>query len=185
MKAILFDFFGVLWTPVYSPVINERLPEGERAAWVAKLNDLDIGNIPNEEYERALAVAGNMTEEDMRVAVMETPVPNIELFDYIRTNLVGSHTVGILSNAPRHLIERISSDRLKDFDPILISSDLKMLKPNRDIFEEAARRCGVAPEEILFIDDAEKNVNGAKAVGMNAFLYTDFASFKRTMARYA
>ena len=50
MKAILFDFFGVLWTPVYSPVINERLPEGERADWIAKLNDLDLGNIPNEEY---------------------------------------------------------------------------------------------------------------------------------------
>lgn len=185
MKAILFDFFGVLWTPVYSPVINERLPEGERADWIAKLNDLDLGNIPNEEYERALAIAGNMSEEDMRTAVMETPVPNLELFDYIATNLMGSHTVGILSNAPRYLIERIASDKLTAFDPVLISSDLKMLKPSKDIYEEAARRCGVAPEEVLFIDDGEKNVAGAKAAGMNAFLYTDFPSFTRMMARYA
>lgn len=185
MKVILFDFFGVLWTPVYSPVINERLPEGERANWIAKLNDLDIGNIPNEEFERTLKEAGGMSDEDMRIAVMETPVPNLELFDYIATNLAGSHAIGILSNASRPLIDRIASERLSAFDPILISSDLKMLKPNRDIFEEAARRCGVAPEEILFIDDGEKNVVGAKALGMNSFLYTDFPSFTRMMARYA
>lgn len=53
-----------------------------------------------------------------------------------------------------------------------ISSDLKLMKPSPEIYRYAVRQIGLAPEEILFIDDNAVNVEGARAVGMEARLYT-------------
>ena len=48
---------------------------------------------------------------------------------------------------------------------------MKMLKPSREIFDAAAAEIGLPPEEILFIDDSQTNVDGALAAGWQAGLY--------------
>ena len=52
-----------------------------------------------------------------------------------------------------------------------ISSRMKMLKPSREIFDAAAAEIGLPPQEILFIDDSQRNVDGALAAGWRAALY--------------
>jgi glucose-1-phosphatase len=54
----------------------------------------------------------------------------------------------------------------------LASFDLGMLKPHRDIYDEAAKRAGVAPEEVFFTDDLIDNVEGARAAGWQAEQFT-------------
>ncbi len=52
-----------------------------------------------------------------------------------------------------------------------ISWEMKMLKPTREFYEEAVRRVGLPAEEILFIDDNQANVDGARSVGIEARYY--------------
>ena len=52
-----------------------------------------------------------------------------------------------------------------------ISSDLKMMKPAPEFYRYVIQRIGLPPQEILFIDDNKANVDGARAVGLDARLY--------------
>jgi putative hydrolase of the HAD superfamily len=52
-----------------------------------------------------------------------------------------------------------------------ISWKMKMLKPSREFYEEAVRRIGLPAGELLFIDDNQANVDGARAIGMQARFY--------------
>jgi FMN phosphatase YigB (HAD superfamily) len=45
------------------------------------------------------------------------------------------------------------------------------LKPNREIYEKLIEKLKCKPEEILFIDDKEKNVNSAIDLGINGIVY--------------
>ena len=49
---------------------------------------------------------------------------------------------------------------------------MQLYKPDADIYLEALRRDGMKPEETLFVDDSEKNVRGAEAVGIHG-LYVE------------
>ena len=54
------------------------------------------------------------------------------------------------------------------YEDMFISSEMKMLKPSPEFYREAVRRIGLPPEEILFIDDSLKNVEAARALGIDA-----------------
>jgi HAD superfamily hydrolase (TIGR01509 family) len=46
------------------------------------------------------------------------------------------------------------------------------MKPDAQIFHEATRRFGLAPSELLFIDDVAHNVEAARALGWRALQFT-------------
>lgn len=52
------------------------------------------------------------------------------------------------------------------FDGRIISSDLGYRKPDRPFYEEMINILGCKPEELLFIDDSEENIQIAKEVGI-------------------
>jgi putative hydrolase of the HAD superfamily len=56
-----------------------------------------------------------------------------------------------------------------------------MAKPDAAIYRHAAEGLGVRPEEILFVDDREENVAGARAVGMVAIQYGEHRAFVAAM----
>jgi len=57
----------------------------------------------------------------------------------------------------------------------VVSGEEGIIKPEPEIFLIAAERLKVKPEECLFIDDIERNVEGAKAVGMIGIQYVSNA----------
>lgn len=57
------------------------------------------------------------------------------------------------------------------FKDQFISSEMKLLKPSRAIYDESVRRIGLPAGEILFIDDNEANVQAARDAGLQARLY--------------
>jgi putative hydrolase of the HAD superfamily len=57
-----------------------------------------------------------------------------------------------------------------------------MRKPEERIFLLAAQRLGLPPEECVFIDDIQANVDAAEALGMAGVLHRDAAA---TTARLA
>ena len=59
------------------------------------------------------------------------------------------------------------------FDGVTVSGDEKIIKPDPEIYLLTARRMGLAPEQLAFIDDSPRNVEGAQAVGMTGIHFTD------------
>lgn len=71
------------------------------------------------------------------------------------------------------------------FEQVFVSSELGMRKPERQAFEAVAQRIGVAPSGILFFDDLAQNVEGARAVGMQAVRVTGPADIQRAVKMMA
>ncbi|HET8729185.1 MAG TPA: HAD family phosphatase [Alphaproteobacteria bacterium] len=91
-------------------------------------------------------------------------------------------TVGILeelqARGPVYAITNFSVEKfahaktlwpfLASFDGCVVSGECRLLKPDAAIYRRLCDEYGLAPERCLFIDDVQKNVEGARAVGMQA-----------------
>jgi len=70
------------------------------------------------------------------------------------------------------------------FDGIFASAMLGAMKPEMAFYTTITATLGVAPDTILFWDDASGNVAAARACGWNAEQYTSFESFQRVTEQY-
>lgn len=57
------------------------------------------------------------------------------------------------------------------FDDTLISADVKLVKPQSEIYLLASYKFGIRPEESVFIDDSGPNVEGAVYCGWNGIIF--------------
>ncbi len=84
------------------------------------------------------------------------------------------YKVYVLSNACNKFHEYFPKNYDVDFfDGIVVSSDVHTIKPEPEIYKYLLDKYELVPEECLFIDDREENVNGAKAVGMQGVIFTN------------
>jgi|1186.fasta_scaffold01512_6 epoxide hydrolase-like predicted phosphatase len=68
-------------------------------------------------------------------------------------------------------------------DDIVYSHEVGLLKPDPRIFALAAERLGVLPEEVVFLDDVEANVDAARASGWHAVQHRSTPESIREMER--
>ena len=81
--------------------------------------------------------------------------------------------IGILSNLVILDEKRINKQlNLSMYDYVFLSYKFGLKKPNKDIYEEVMKNIEFKPEEILFIDDSEKNIETAKSMGWNTLIAT-------------
>lgn len=79
----------------------------------------------------------------------------------------------LLSNASSDFHERRDHiPALQYFDGVIISADYKLLKPEKEIYETLFEKFSLRPEECFFIDDVQKNIDGARAAGMDGHCYS-------------
>jgi putative hydrolase of the HAD superfamily len=71
------------------------------------------------------------------------------------------------------------------FDGTLISADEKIMKPQPEIYRLCMERFGLRPEESIFIDDVQANVDGAVACGIAGVVFRGDASALRNSLREA
>lgn len=57
------------------------------------------------------------------------------------------------------------------FKECFFSFKMKALKPSAEFYKAVMDRIGIPPEHMLFIDDSQRNVDGAMAVGMPSLYY--------------
>jgi HAD superfamily hydrolase (TIGR01509 family) len=72
---------------------------------------------------------------------------------------------------------------LKTFDVAVISGHEGVAKPDRRIFEILTERTGCAPHELLFVDDSARNIEAARAFGIDAILYAPGVDLTRAFAQ--
>ncbi len=89
------------------------------------------------------------------------------LVDYIRA-LRPRYRTALLSNAwPGARTLLTERWQIADaFDHIIISAEIELRKPDPLIYHLALARLDVAPNEAVFLDDDEKNVQGARDIGL-------------------
>lgn len=83
-------------------------------------------------------------------------------------------SIYLCSNASLRL--RVFENRIpgiKYFDGVLVSAEEKLLKPEPEIFERLFEKFSILPEESLFIDDIQANIDGAAACGMKGYCFAD------------
>jgi epoxide hydrolase-like predicted phosphatase len=77
-----------------------------------------------------------------------------------------------LSNFPLDLFEEVKTGYyfFKYFDGGVISSEVKVSKPDSRIFSLLLKKYSLIPEECLYIDDIEINVRAGEAAGMKGLV---------------
>lgn len=63
------------------------------------------------------------------------------------------------------------------FDGIVTSFEAKCIKPDAQIFHTVVKKLGVKPEETLFLDDSQKNLDAAAKLGFKTLLVTPGSEF--------
>jgi FMN phosphatase YigB (HAD superfamily) len=106
-----------------------------------------------------------------------------DIFEPIESsiNLVGAladagYRMGLLSNIGSVHWNFVGSGRFQSipaaFEELVLSYQVRSVKPEPGIYQQAVSRAGVPAEEIFFVDDREENVSAAKEAGVDAVLYT-------------
>jgi glucose-1-phosphatase len=185
LKAVIFDLGGVLLRTV---------DRGPRAAWEARLGlapgqsepivfgdergwAVQLGQISAAEHWRWVQGRLGLSDEDLlcfRDDFFAGDRLDEDLLAYVG-RLRARYVVGLLSNnlsgAREALRELFGLEGC--FDSLTFSAEEGVMKPDPRIYRTALARAGVEPGEALFVDDALKNVEGARAVGMQGLHFTD------------
>lgn len=74
--------------------------------------------------------------------------------------IIATNHVSYIRN---YIGENLDIDYISD---IIISAEINKIKPNLDFYLEVIDRTNVLAEEILFVDDNQKNIDGALTLGM-------------------
>lgn len=88
-----------------------------------------------------------------------------------------------LSNMPVSVYAhvRLRHEFWDAFSGIVISGKVKMMKPEREIFEHLLTRFKLDPAHTVFVDDLPVNIEGARAVGLHAIQFHDAAQCSRDL----
>lgn len=82
-------------------------------------------------------------------------------------------TTALLSNMQHDMAAyaRKNFAWLKHFDHQILSCELRLIKADPAIFHKSIERIGAKPEEILFVDDRQVNIEGARSTGIAAIRF--------------
>jgi putative hydrolase of the HAD superfamily len=97
-----------------------------------------------------------------------------KLVNYLR-DLQPQYKTALLSNAWDDLRQIIEEEWQIDdaFDEMIISAEVGLAKPDPRIYQKAIAALDVTTSEAVFVDDFVENVEGARALGMQAIQFKD------------
>lgn len=181
IRALIFDCFGVL----YWDHIN-RMYNLVHTDQFGALNDLihacDHGFISKEDLVGQVADLAGISREAVAAVIREKHTRNDELVKRV-AELRGQYKTAMLTNMGSETLDTVFNEQEceKLFDAVVVSSEVGLIKPSRDLFEYTLERLGVQPEEAIFIDDRPVNVDGAERLGMRTILFASNAQFEREL----
>jgi 2-haloacid dehalogenase len=74
-------------------------------------------------------------------------------------------------------------DFLHWFRGILVSGEVKLLKPDPRIFRILFERCAINPADAVYVDDHQSNADAATALGMHGLRFRDALQLRRDFER--
>ncbi len=195
VSVVLFDYGQVLSAPPNPSAwaalrAVSGLDEAQlHVAYWEFRHTYDCGELTGVEYWRSVADhAGVQFNSAQLLALLAA---DIDLWTNLNKPMVkwasqlqsaGIRT-GVLSNIGDCIGEGIIARLpwLAAFDHCTWSYQLKLAKPDPEIYRKTAQALHAEPETILFIDDREENIAAATALGFQTILYTTQQAFEHEM----
>lgn len=161
IKVIAFDLVGVL--------VNEKdieLTETEsklERMFGPNINDSDYLKNAREYIEKDSILM--RTTEDLITKLYK--VREKDLFEKIK-NKYNNIKIIIATNHVSFVRNFIGESFGVDFlDDVIISAEIHKIKPNTDFYEHILNKFNIKPSDLLFLDDNQKNIDGASEIGIN------------------
>ncbi|MFG3253267.1 HAD family hydrolase [Streptomyces sp. NPDC048172] len=185
-KAVIFDFGGVLTTNLDETARvfarESGLPEDAYLHAVSAhptgrhLNaQLERGEISQEAWNTGIAALLGIDGTDLMRRALATLHPEPALVELARAIRTAGLKTAVLSNSmgmnpfnpyePWDLYER--------HDVVVLSEEVRMRKPERQIYEITLERLGHLGHECIFVDDIEANFHPARELGITPVLATE------------
>lgn len=136
----------------------------------------DEGKITNgQRYELVKERVPERLHRALKLVVENWPIcmePVDGALDFYKYVKEKGYNTYVLSNACNRFYSYFPNHYdLNSFKGIVVSSDVKMIKPNPAIYEYILEIYNLNPEECLFIDDVEANVKAAEEAGIKGFIF--------------
>ncbi len=121
-----------------------------------------------------LAAAAVRAVVDAVPLALQAVPATVDLFERLRA---AGPPLFYLSNMPASYADHLERHNpfLAGFADGVISARVQLIKPDPAIFELAAQRFGVAPDDLVFLDDVAANVAAARVAGWQALQFVDAA----------
>jgi epoxide hydrolase-like predicted phosphatase len=193
VRNVIFDLGGVVldWNPDH--IVSRFQPVAElRASLKAALfghadwRMFDRGTLTEAELIERLEPRVGRTRQEVTAildAVRESLVEKPETVKLIRELQEQGTPLYCLSNMPTtvytHLRRR--HNFWDAFSGIVISGEVKMMKPEPAVFEHLLATFSLRPEESVFIDDVLANIDAAKEMGLHTIWFKDAAQCRREL----
>lgn len=200
IKAIVFDYGNVISekqdTTCYARMAGlSGLREDYflHAFWKYR-EDFDRGTIRGIDMYRTVLKEGGITLNDMALTELAKKLLNEDMLSWSRVSQAvtdwalslqkSGYRIGILSNMPWDFLDDYEHviDIFKKADTIVFSCMAGHIKPEKEIYRLLAERIPCKSEEIVFFDDLQVNIDGARAAGINAFLWTGLEKAQQDLA---
>ena len=189
LKNVVFDLGGVLvdldinrciaaFRSLGMDAVAELIHPYYPAEMIGRLEHGEITFHEACEEMRRLAKTPAVTDEQIAWAygefLVRIPVEKLRQIDDLRNR--GFRTYVLSNNNPASM-EYVSRMFTADgktmeeyFDGIYLSYQLHELKPSEAIFRKMVADSGMVPQQTLFIDDGQRNVDAAQALGFAVYM---------------
>ena len=156
--------------------------------------DLEKGLITPEQFRTEISrlVGRELSHDECRYAwhgyVEAVPQRNLQML--LRLRQLG-YKVCLLSNTNPYMMQWAMSNEFDGnghsieyyFDHLYLSYQCKQMKPSPEIFRMMLEGQQSSPEETLFIDDGQKNIEAAKALGIQTLFPKNNEDWTKPLAK--
>jgi putative hydrolase of the HAD superfamily len=183
-RALLIDLDGVLrrWEPTIASTVEQSygLEPGVLLATAMSwdlLRPAVAGEITDADWMSLVASRLPLDEPEASAAVAEwrreRGSVDPDVLGLIRDVRAAGLPVGLATNATDLLRADLDALGLTgEFDAVFSSWEMKVHKPAPEFFTRACAALGVEPHWVLFVDDDDRAVTGARAAKLLAFRWT-------------
>ncbi|HEY1725517.1 MAG TPA: HAD family phosphatase [Steroidobacteraceae bacterium] len=196
IRNAIFDLGGVVlhWDPL--PVLAQFEPDPQACRRLhaeffghSDWKQFDRGGLTESEVIERLQTRLGRPREQLRSIVAATSASLVEKPDTVRL-LRSLQRRGValycLSNMPSSIYLEVQSRHSfwDVFKGIIISGEVRMSKPEPELFAHLLERFALQPQESVFIDDLPVNIEAAGAAGLHTVLFHDAAQCARDLERW-
>jgi putative hydrolase of the HAD superfamily len=184
-RSVIFDFGGVLlrWQPqeIIDAFYEDEALRGALSENVFRHPDwleMDRGSLDDDAAVLRFAARMNRPPLEMQKLlqlVKSSLLPVPEVIAILRNLSERGVPVYGLSNMSVSTFAYLSQryDHWKLFKDIVISGEVKLIKPDAAIFEHICRQNRLQPAETIFVDDHLPNIEAAARLGFRTILFRD------------
>ena len=196
IKALLFDLGGVLFEFDFAHALAHWAPYSALAPEQLRLafsHDEDYqrherGELSGAQYFESLRRKLRLEASDEEIAAGWNAIFREEIAETLDAVVAVRKRFPCYAlsntNKTHHAAWRAAYPRIEpSFDRVFASSDIGLRKPERAAFAHVCREIGLAPAAVLFFDDLEENVAGARAFGLQAVRVTSPRDVRDALVR--